>query len=190
MDDLHKMLSSVRAHYVDMFEAALNELRGKGHKLIIEPPAVDEAGELAREGVLNVGLRYDLAIEENGSATPSMFEPNKMLKFEPVSFHGGGLNIAVSPFRWDAVNIAIHGDPAKVAAVLAEWFENALCAPEGIAQDGLQHAAHFISDPVVEGETTTVQADLGTVDVDLVIYLIDQLRLAGAHRVEVGLAEG
>ncbi len=190
MDDLHKVLSSVRAHYVDMFEAALNELRGKGHRLIIEPPMVDEAGDLAREGALNVGSRYDLAIEESGSATPSMFEPNKMLKFEPVTFHGGGLNIAISPFRWDAVSLAINGDPAKVAAVLADWFENALCAPEGVAEDGLQYAAHFLSDPVVVDETSTVQVDLGTVDVDLVIYLIDQLRLAGASRVEVRLAEG
>ncbi len=189
MDDLHKLLTSVREHYVGMFENALNELREKGHKLIIEPPMVDEAGDLAREGVLNAGSRYDLAIEENGAATPSMFEPSKMLKFEPVAFHGGGLNIAISPFRWDGVTIAIEGDPVKVAAVLADWFENALCAPDGIAEDGLQHAAHFISDPVVEGATTTVQADLGTVDVDLVIYLIDQLRLAGASRVEVGLAE-
>jgi hypothetical protein len=34
-----------------------------------------------------------------------------------------------------------------------------------------------------------VQADLGTVDVDLMIYLIDQLRLAGASRVELGLPD-
>lgn len=190
MDDLNKLLTSVRDHYVGMFENALNELREKGHRLIIEPPMVDEAGELAREGVFNVGSRYDLAIEENGAATPSMFEPSKMLKFEPVSLHGGGLNISIAPFRWDGVTIAIHGDPVKVAAVLAEWFENALCAPEGVAEEGLQHAAHFMSDPLVDGETTTVQADLGTVDVDVVIYLIDQLRLAGAHRVEVGMAEG
>jgi len=189
VDDLNRILTSVRAHYVDMFEKALAELREKGHRLIIEPPMVDEAGELAREGVFNVGSRYDLAIEENGAATPSMFQPNKILKFEPVTLHGGGLNIMIGPFRWDGVQIAIDGDPAKVSAVLAEWFENALCAPEGVAEDGLQHAAHFMSDPVVQDHTTVVQADLGTVDVDLVIYLIDQLRLAGASRVEVGLAE-
>ncbi len=189
MDDLHKLLTSVRAHYVDMFENALNELRGKGHRLIIEPPMVDEAGELAREGVLNTGSRYDLAIEEDGAATPSMFQPSKMLKFEPAAFHGGGLNIMVAPFQWDGVRIAIDGNPATVAAVLADWFENALCAPEGIAEDGLQHAAHFMSDPVIEGATSIVQADLGTVDVDLVIYLIDQLRLAGASRIELGLPD-
>ncbi len=190
VDDLHKLLTSVRTHYVGMFENALKELREKGHKLIVEPPMVDEAGALAREGVFNAGSRHDLAIEENGAATPSMFQPGKMLKFEPVAFHGAGLNIAVSPFRWDGVQIAIDGDPVKVAAILADWFENALCAPEGVAEDGLQHAAHFISDPVVDGGTSIVQADLGTVDVALVIYLIDQLRLAGASRVEVGMAEG
>jgi len=189
VDDLQKLLTNVRAHYVDMFENALKELREKGHRLIIEPPMVDEAGDLAREGVLNVGSRYDLAIEENGAATPSMFQPSKMLKFEPAAFHGGGLNIVVSPFQWGDVRIAIDGDAATVAAVLAEWFENAICAPEGTPEDGLQHAAHFISDPVVDGATSIVQADLGTVDVDLVIYLIDQLRLAGASRVELGLPD-
>ena len=73
--------------------------------------------------------------------------------------------------------------------MLSAWFENALCAPEGVAQDGLQHAAHFLSDPVVEGATSIVVADLGTLDVDVVVFLIDQLRLAGASRVELGLPD-
>ncbi len=189
MDDLQQLLTKVRAHYVDQFENALAELREKGHRLIIEPPMVDEAGGLAREGALNAGSRYDLAIEEEGAATPSMFQPGKMLRFEPAAFHGAGLNIVVTPFQWDNVRIAIDGDAATIAQVLGSWFENALCAPEGTAEDGLQHAAHFISDPAIEGVTSIVLADLGTVDVDLVVYLIDQLRLSGASRVELGLPD-
>ena len=46
MTDLNDLLTHVRNHYVDMFEAALEELRGKGHTLIVEPPVVDEAGQL------------------------------------------------------------------------------------------------------------------------------------------------
>ena len=189
MDDLQQLLTNVRTHYVDQFANALAELRGKGHKLIIEPPMVDEAGGLAREGALNLGSRYDLAIEENDAATPSMFQPGKMLRFEPVAFHGAGLNIVVTPFQWDNVRIAIDGDAAIIARVLSAWFENALCAPEGVAEDGLQHAAHFLSDPVVEGATSIVVADLGTLDADIVVFLIDQLRLAGASRVELGLPD-
>ena len=131
MDDLQQLLTNVRTHYVDQFANALAELRGKGHKLIIEPPMVDEAGGLAREGALNLGSRYDLAIEENDAATPSMFQPGKMLRFEPVAFHGAGLNIVVTPFQWDNVRIAIDGDAAIIARVLSAWFENALWRARG-----------------------------------------------------------
>ncbi|MEZ6029146.1 MAG: hypothetical protein R3C46_05290 [Hyphomonadaceae bacterium] len=190
MADLVQMLTQVRAHYVDMFETALKELRDKGHRLIIEPPAVDEAGQLAREGVLDLGMRYDLALEEDGAATPSQFSPSRMLKFEPEAFHGAGLNIVLEPFRWDEARLVIEGDPDAVAAALKDWFENAIAAPDDVREDEIQRAAHFLSDPEVAGRTTLVQADLGTVDVHVVIALFDELRLAGASRVEVGMAEG
>lgn len=189
MADLEKMLTQVRDHYVGMFEAALNELRGKGHALIIEPPAVNEAGELAREGVLDIGMRYDLAIEEDGAATPSQFAPSKMLKFGPESFFGAGLNIVLAPLRWDEAHLAIEGEPKAIAAALKEWFESALAAPDDVKQDEIQRAAHFLSDPEVEGTTTRVQADFGTADAYVVMALFDTLRLAGASRVELGLPE-
>lgn len=189
MADLVKMLTQVRDHYVDMFEAALQELREKGHTLIIEPPMVNESGQLAREGALNLGARHDLALLEGDSATPSMFSPSRMLRFEPESFHGAGLNIVIAPFQWDNVRIAIDGDPAAIAAALAEWFENAIGAPDGVKHDEIQRAAHFLSDPVVEGRTSLVQADFGTADVHVVMALFDTLRLAGACRVEFGLPD-
>lgn len=189
MADLVKMLTQVRDHYVDMFEAALQELGEKGHRLIIEPPMVNESGQLAREGALNLGARHDLALLEGDSATPSMFSPSRMLRFEPESFHGAGLNIVIAPFQWDNVRIAIDGDPAAIAAALAEWFENAIGAPDGVKHDEIQRAAHFLSDPVVEGRTSLVQADFGTADVHVVMALFDTLRLAGAYRVEFGLPD-
>lgn len=189
MADLVKMLTQVRDHYVDMFEAALQELGEKGHTLIIEPPMVNESGQLAREGALNLGARHDLALLEGDSATPSMFSPSRMLRFEPESFHGAGLNIVIAPFQWDNVRIAIDGDPAAIAAALAEWFENAIGAPDGVKHDEIQRAAHFLSDPVVEGRTSLVQADFGTADVHVVMALFDTLRLAGAYRVEFGLPD-
>ena len=190
MSDLHDLLSDIRAHHVDLFEKAIAELRGQGHTLIIEPPMLNEAGELAREGVLNLGARYDLAVVEGESASPSMFSPGRMLEFEPIAFQGGGLHIVIAPFSWDGARIAIDGDPPAIAAALAGWFDNAIGAPEGIDEDGLQHAAHFLSDPVVEGATSIVQADLGTADVDVVIDLLDRIRLAGATRVEFSLPVG
>ena len=72
MTDLNDLLTQVRTPYVDMFEAALAELREKGHTLIIEPPMVDAEGGLAREGELNLGARYDLAMVEGEGATPSI----------------------------------------------------------------------------------------------------------------------
>jgi len=187
VSDLFELLSSIRSHYVDQFEKALGELRAGGHGLIIEPPMLNEQGELAREGALNLPARFDLAVQEGDTASPSMFSPGKMLEFEPVAFEGGGLSIVISPFSWDGVQIAIDGEAAAVAAALADWFENAIAAPEGVPEDGLQHAAHFLSDPRVEGGTTLAQADLGTVDVDVVVDLFDRMRFAGAARVELSL---
>jgi len=188
--ELVDLLSAIRTHYVGMFEAALEELRGKGHRLIIEPPMLNEAGQLAREGELNLGARYDLAIAEGDMATPSMFSPSRMLEFEPASFEGGGLSIVLAPFQWDNVRMAIDGDPAAIAGALGEWFEQALAAPDDVTEDGLQRAAHFLSDPVVEGGASLVMADLGTLDVHVLIELFDRLRDAGVSRIELGLADG
>lgn len=189
MTDLNDLLTHVRNHYVDMFEAALDELREKGHTLIIEPPVVDEAGQLVREGALNLGARYDLALVEGEGATPSAFSPSKMLNFTAEAFHGAGLDIVIAPFQWDNVRIAIDGEPKTIAVALTEWFEGALSAPSDIEEGGIQRAAHFLSDPDVEGRTSIVQADFGTVEVHIVMALFDTLRLAGASRVEFGLPD-
>ncbi len=189
MANLVNMLTEVRTHYVAMFEEALKELREKGHALIVEPPMVTETGELAREGALNLGARHDLALLEGDSATPSMFSPSRMLRFEPETFLGAGLTIVLTPFQWDNVSIAIEGDPDAVAAALAEWFENAIGAPEDVQEGEIQRAAHFLSDPAVEGRMSVVQADFGTADVHVVVALFDILRIAGASRVEFGLPE-
>jgi hypothetical protein len=190
VSDLYDLLNDIRAYHVDLFTKALGELREQGHVLIIEPPMLNDAGELAREGALNLGGRYDLAVQEGDSASPSMFQSGRMLDFEPIAFEGGGLSIVVAPFPWDGVRLAIDGDPLSVAAALAGWFEEAMCAPAGVTEDGIQHAAHFLSDPVVEGVTSLAQADFGTADVDVVIDLFDRLRLAGATRVELSLPPG
>lgn len=189
MTDLNELLAQVRDHYVNMFEAALAELREKGHTLIVEPPMVDEAGQLVREGALNLGARYDLALVEGEGATPSAFAPSKMLNFTAEAFHGAGLDIVIAPFQWDNVRIAVDGEPKAIAAALAEWFEGALSAPTDIAEGTIQRAAHFLSDPEVEGPTSIVQADLGTVDTHIVMALFDALRLAGANRVEFSLPD-
>jgi hypothetical protein len=190
VSDLYDLLSDIRSHHVDLFEKALGELREQGRTLIIEPPVLTDAGELAREGALNLGARYDLAIQEGESATPSMFQSGRMLDFQPIAFEGGGLSIVIAPFPWDGVRLAIDGDALAISAALAGWFENAIGAPEGVEEDGIQHAAHFLSDPVIEGATSLVQADLGTADVDVLIDLFDRLRLAGATRVELSLPPG
>lgn len=187
MSDLINLLSDIRANYVGQFELALQELREKGTIVLVEPPVLDAQGELAREGALELSARYDLAVQEGDSASPSMFSPGRMLDFQPISFQGGGLLIEIAPFSWDAVSLAIDGNPISIAAALKGWFENAIGAPEGVDIDGLQHAAHFLSDLVVEGETSTAHCDLGTADVDVVIDLFDRIRLAGATRVELRL---
>jgi hypothetical protein len=190
VSQLFELLSDVREHYVTLFELALQELREKGNTVLVEPPMLNAAGELAREGALNLPARYDLAVQEGDTASPSMFSPGRMLDFEPMEFQGGGLTLVIRPFSWDGVRIAIDGDPKAVAGALANWFDNAVASPEGVDIDGVQHAAHFLSDPVVEGAASVVQADLGTADVDVLVDLFDRVRLAGATRVELSLPAG
>jgi hypothetical protein len=186
VSELFDLLAAVRSFYVDQFEAALDELRAQGKVVLVEPPMIDERGELAREGASGRSARHDLAILEGEVATPSMFSPGRMLEFEPIGFAGGGLEILIAPFSWDAAHLVIEGEPGAVSAALAQWFDNAIGAPEGVDENGLQHAAHFLSDPAVDGSATRVQADLGTADVDILVDLFDRLRRAGATRVEVG----
>ena len=107
MSDLYDLLNDIRAHHVDLFTKALGELREQGHVLIIEPPMLNDAGGLAREGALGLGGRYDLAVQEGDSASPSMFQSGRMLDFVPIAFEGGGLSIVIAPFPWDGVRLAI-----------------------------------------------------------------------------------
>jgi hypothetical protein len=190
VSDLYDLLTAVRSHYVEQFVKALEEMRSKGHVLIVEPPMLDAEGELAREGALNLPGRFDLVLQEDDRSSPSMFSPERMLEFQAMAFAGGGMQIEIGPFSWDGVLLTIDGPPQAIAASLAEWFNHAIAAPDDVSIDGIQHAAHFLSDPVVEGETSLVQADFGTVDVDIVIDLLDRLRLAGATRVELSLPTG
>ena len=99
--------------------------------------------------------------------------------------------VALSELQLDVMRVLWRGEAsvAEVAAALAEWFENAIGAPDGVKHDEIQRAAHFLSDPVVEGRTSLVQADFGTADVHVVMALFDTLRLAGAYRVEFGLPD-
>ena len=120
MSDLFSLLADIRTNYVGQFEQALRDLREQGRTVMIEPPMLDDQGELAREGVLNLGARYDLAVVEGESASPSMFSPGRMLQFEPIAFQGGGLHIVIAPFSWDGARIAIDGDPPAIAAAPQE----------------------------------------------------------------------
>jgi hypothetical protein len=93
VDDLQKLLTNVRAHYVDMFEAALQELREKRpyDSSSSRPWWTRRATWRARARSISAS-RYDLAHrgERRQRHAQHVLSPASMLKFEPESFHGGG----------------------------------------------------------------------------------------------------
>lgn len=189
MSDLVELLTAIRSHYLGIFDEALDALRAEGRTFVVEPALLDAQGDVVREGALDTGARCDVLVMVDGKPTPTTLSADRMLQFEPASFTGGGLTVVISPFTWDNARIAIDCEPQAAAKVLADWFEEAFSERDGADDQSLLGVAHEISDPVVEGATSIVLIDFGSLDTAVVIDLFDRLGAVGASRVELSLPE-
>lgn len=178
----------MRGVYLRRLVACLDDLRREGSAFFAEA-AMPAADGLAREGPLSLPFRCDaLVVSRDGkSVKPTLFEVERHLDFSPQEFEGGGVEILLSSCHWEAVQLTIWGEPARVAAATKAWFEAAFEPPEQRDEDQIQEVAHDISGFVANDEITTFVADFGTMPVAQVFALFDRLRDAGATRVELSM---
>src|SRR5689334_17750929 len=104
MSDLAELLGAVRAHYLEHFREAIEEhVADLGQKVIPEAPLLDAAGEVVREGTLQLPYRVDLAIVRDAECVESqLVDTPTLLSFDPVEFSWeGGLRVELAAFQWN-----------------------------------------------------------------------------------------
>ena len=150
-----------------------------GMRLIAEPILRDRSGEIGREGVMNLGLRTDFALQtEDGWQTEFLpaVEPPKRSSFE---FQVGRATIHCSAFDWSELLLGITGADAADGTVLSDivrrWAVSWMKEDEPDSNEHFCDCVHFVSDPEQCIGGTQILVDLGTAPVAALIALLEEI---------------
>jgi hypothetical protein len=181
------LLYPVRDAYIARFEAFLRELRGRTRSFIVEPEMRDSGGGVSRRGALGTITRHDvIGRMPYGSIKAFAVDSDRLVEFPRARFDEDGVDLGVSPFLWENMQVWADGPSDAVCRALSLWFGAAATPAAGCSHQEIQGVAHFISDPIIEGEFTTCVIDLGSAPVEAVMALLGYLWRAGARRVDLG----
>lgn len=175
-----ELMQAIRASYVEVLAEAV-----AGRDLVFREAALRRAdGSLALDGVPLTPVRVDLV--EAGDSR--MVDAKRRLDFEPFSFELSGMQVAVSPFTWDWLAIAIDGDAAAATRVCADWFMRWF-DPEDEREpgdDGLRGMVHCLTDATATATGITLHVDLGSAPDEAVDDLLFALAEAGMGQTRLG----
>lgn len=191
MYELVDLLEGMRGVCLKRLQSALDEFRKKKQRFLVEP-AMRDGDTLVRDGPLSLPFRCDaMVVSRDGKkVTPHLFAVQHRWNFSDVQFDRDGLLIDLSSCHWEKVGVSISGDPQAVAASVKRWFEAAFLPPEARRDDEIQNVVHDLSGFRSDAETTAFILDCGTMPVAQMLALFDQLRAAGATRVELSMPGG
>lgn len=185
---LGDLLDMVRQDYVDALQHAAKALAEDCDDVVAEPLLLDDAGEVATAGALNLPARLDLVGMRPNRPQRIRVQSEGVFQFDDaIRFDFDGLEVQLSPFRWDAVDLTLDGlEKTPDWAPLVAWFEFYVAQDDDWAGEGLG-VAHSITDPVrgVDGRWRLL-ADLGTAPVTAFEDLLDACAACGATAVMVG----
>lgn len=187
MSKLSAILYPVRDAYIAKFESVLKELRSTMRGFVVEPEIRASDGEASRVGALGTIARHDvIAKTPYGSFKAFAVDSDRPVDFPRTRFDEDGLDVGIAPFLWESMEVWADGPVEALSRVLAIWFASASTPVGSFNLESMQGVAHFISDPVSDGGLTSCVIDLGTAPIEAVVSLLDNLRRAGARRVDLG----
>lgn len=188
--DLSELLEAIRQNYIDQLAVALHEAKSEpGAQLVSEAVLRDEQGTAVREGRLQLPMRVDGVIVQEGEGVDSISVDSTscVSGFADISFEWpGGLHVSLNPFFWDALRIHLpEGNPNMDWEPLRNWYEDWFRAEEDGAGD-LLLVVHFLSDPEEAEQGLLLQADMGSAPVLALEELFDAFAGMDVSRVVLG----
>ncbi len=106
---LGELLDQVRQFYLDRLIAAAEKRSSHKTVVILEPALRNRSGEAGAEAELQLPLRKDLAILQDGAVKELLsIETKGMVSFEPITFDwGDSLRVSLGPFQWQQMAFRI-----------------------------------------------------------------------------------
>lgn len=187
-----EMLDRVRQYYIDrLMTAAESRSTRKAYSVILEPALRNSAGEVIVGGELQLPVRKDLAVVQNGVVKELLTIDTKgMLSFEPISFDwGDSLRVSLGPFQWQRMTLRMPLPKGTDWHLLKEWFWHWFRQEEVGGDDILLGAVHFLSDPEVSRNAVTFEVDLGSAPVEAFEELLDAVAALGVKQCQIGQSE-
>jgi hypothetical protein len=185
---LGELLDQVRQYYLDRLIAAAEKRLSRKTTVILEPVLRSSSGEAVAAGELQLPLRKDLAVLQNGEVKELLtIETKGMLAFEPITFGWGDrLQVVLGPFQWQQMTFRLPQRKRTDWQPLKEWFRHWFQEEEDGGEDSLLGVVHFLSDPGVSGKDVAFEVDLGSAPVEAFEELLDAVAALGVRQCEIG----
>ena len=186
---LGDLLRQIREYYLIRFKKGLEEIQRSGKQSAIsEEVLLTSDGKPARGGVLQLPMRVDLIVVENGRVVDSIrIDTEKMLTFAPFELIWDGMSVCVSGFKWNEMRFTCtSGDTPISMGPLQEWFSKWFFEQDSAPRDGFLELIHFLSDPSWQASSVIFEVDMGSAPVDAFEDLLDVLASLHIKKVEFG----
>ena len=185
-----ELLDSVRQHYLERFWAETSDREGEGNSVLLETASRMADGEVAREGVLDLPMRSDIVVVNDGQITDSILvDTEKMVSFSPFDLlWADKFPIRIGPFQWNYCPVVLRNTTSPNWDALARWFLFWFDEHDRNPADahGLYGVVHYMSDPSLSEANADFVIDLGSAPVDAFEELLDAIAQAGAQSAELG----
>jgi len=180
--DLGEILNAVREHYLGKYRAAISRYRER-----FDPSAAEVLFELSGDAPLV--YRYYRADLASGAVDPPNFtevNPESHLEFEPTRLTHEGLEVLLSPFVWNGLEVRIE-PPIPTDEHLRAWATRWIDPDEQAEtdSDGLGAYVHSVTVPESDGRSTHLSIDLGSAPVSSLLELLAIMRQCGASSAEL-----
>jgi hypothetical protein len=172
---LTELLDKIRDYYLTRFKQVIDEQRGNGFEIIIEPQLMDKNGQIITEGFFETPFRNDLfLLVDNKPIESVMVDTESKLAFKPITLRWTEkLTVTIEPFQWNYLTLVFNEDIDFSWAYLKDWFNDSF--GEKNSDSDFKLAIHFISDPYKIDNTQMVDIDLGSGTIDDFKNLLDTL---------------
>ncbi|MBX2800462.1 MAG: hypothetical protein KTR31_22480 [Myxococcales bacterium] len=178
---MSELLERIRTLYVEQLARALAETEHAQGEVALR----HGTGEIGREGALDLGMRIDVVVVQDGEALRQFHVASSTrMQFEPVSVQYDTIQLELRPFAWDGATLQLTGQSLDLQP-LVTWFTQWFGDEDAAGEDGLKGVVHFLSDPVEEPDGLSFEVDLGSAPVQALVTLLDAAVSSGATRVVI-----
>lgn len=134
--------------------------------------------------------KADYAKPENGKLIIEELIPDTYASYQTVYFLYDNFELELNPFYWDRCEVAIYPLPTDIL-FLENWVKKWLDEEERLKKtnEGLDGTIHSVTFPKQRDETLTFSIDLGSVPINALSELIDEIKINGGQKVVISSSD-